>query len=106
MSIHIILNSCLFSSSLKSSFENRSSIATDLSDFSSTPFSICRDMYRTDGLRAFYTGMLSTLCRETVGYFLFFGTYELARFYLTPEGKSKSEIGLFLYYVLYIYCNR
>uniref|UniRef100_A0A0R3RGZ9 Mitochondrial ornithine transporter 1 n=1 Tax=Elaeophora elaphi TaxID=1147741 RepID=A0A0R3RGZ9_9BILA len=60
----------------------------------STPFSICRNMYRKDGLRAFYTGLLSTLCRETVGYFLFFGAYELSRFYLTPEGKSKSEIGI------------
>ncbi|VIO90907.1 Mitochondrial carrier protein [Brugia malayi] len=60
----------------------------------STPFSVCRDMYRTDGLKAFYTGMLSTLCRETVGYFLFFGAYELSRLYLTPEGKSKSEIGI------------
>ncbi|VDM19981.1 unnamed protein product [Wuchereria bancrofti] len=59
-----------------------------------TPFSVYRDMYRTDGLKAFYTGMLSTLCRETVGYFLFFGAYELSRFYLTPEGKSKSEIGI------------
>ncbi|KAL4001828.1 Mitochondrial carrier family protein [Acanthocheilonema viteae] len=60
----------------------------------STPFSICRSMYRTSGIRAFYTGLLSTLCRETVGYFLFFGAYELSRFYLIPEGKSKSEIGI------------
>ncbi|VDK87194.1 unnamed protein product [Litomosoides sigmodontis] len=60
----------------------------------STPFSICRDMYRRNGLSSFYTGFASTLCRETVGYFLFFGAYELSRFYLTPEGKSKSEIGI------------
>uniref|UniRef100_A0A8R1Y4M6 ULP_PROTEASE domain-containing protein n=1 Tax=Onchocerca volvulus TaxID=6282 RepID=A0A8R1Y4M6_ONCVO len=60
----------------------------------SNPFPICRDMYRTSGLKAFYTGMLSTLYREMIGYFLFFGAYELSRFYLTPEGKSKSEIGI------------
>ncbi|EFO23633.2 carrier protein [Loa loa] len=59
-----------------------------------TPFSVCRDMYQADGLRAFYTGMLSTLYREAIGYFFFFGAYELSRFYLTPEGKSKSEIGI------------
>ncbi|CAG9534951.1 unnamed protein product [Cercopithifilaria johnstoni] len=60
----------------------------------STPLSICRSLYRTYGLRSFYTGFLSTLCRETVGYFLFFGSYELSRFYFTAEGKSKSEIGV------------
>ncbi|KAM3724091.1 Mitochondrial ornithine transporter [Dirofilaria immitis] len=59
-----------------------------------SPFSMCRDMYRTNGLKSFYTGMLSTLCREMAGYFLFFGAYELSRSYLTPEGKSKSEIGI------------
>uniref|UniRef100_A0A915PD55 Mitochondrial ornithine transporter 1 n=1 Tax=Setaria digitata TaxID=48799 RepID=A0A915PD55_9BILA len=59
-----------------------------------TPLSVCRDIFRIHGLRGFYTGMLATLCREMPGYFLFFGAYELSRFYFTPEGKVKSEIGI------------
>ncbi|VDN08219.1 unnamed protein product [Thelazia callipaeda] len=60
----------------------------------STPFSISREIYRTHGLRGFYTGMVATLCREMPGYFAFFGAYELSRFYFTPKGKSKDDIGI------------
>lgn len=59
-----------------------------------SPLSLCRDLYRMHGLRAFYTGMVATLCREIPGYFFFFGGYELSRFYLTPKGKAKDEIGI------------
>lgn len=60
----------------------------------STPFSMCRDIYQAHGLRAFYTGMLATLCREMPGYFFFFGAYEFSRFYFTVPGKTKDEIGI------------
>ncbi|VDN32626.1 unnamed protein product [Gongylonema pulchrum] len=60
----------------------------------STLFSTCRDVYKMHGLRAFYTGMVATLCREVPGYFFFFGAYELSRFYFTPPGRTKDEIGM------------
>ena len=60
----------------------------------STPMSICREMYRTKGIRSFFVGMTPTLAREVPGYFVFFGAYELSRYLLTPEGKTKDEIGL------------
>lgn len=50
-------------------------------------------MYRTQGARAFLVGMTPTLAREVPGYFFFFGAYETTRYYLTPPGKSKDEIG-------------
>uniref|UniRef100_A0AC34Q6K9 Mitochondrial ornithine transporter 1 n=1 Tax=Panagrolaimus sp. JU765 TaxID=591449 RepID=A0AC34Q6K9_9BILA len=56
--------------------------------------SICRDMYRNQGMRSFFIGMTPTLAREVPGYFVFFGAYEFSRFMLTPEGKTKDEIGL------------
>jgi len=63
-------------------------------DVKSTPMSICREMYRTKGIRSFFIGMTPTLAREVPGYFVFFGAYELSRYLLTPEGKTKDEIGL------------
>ncbi|VDM39947.1 unnamed protein product [Toxocara canis] len=61
---------------------------------SRTPMSICREMYRTQGVRSFFVGMTPTLAREVPGYFFFFGAYEVCRYYLTPHGKTKDEIGV------------
>ncbi|CAJ0943017.1 unnamed protein product, partial [Mesorhabditis belari] len=61
----------------------------------STPFSVCRNMLQERGPRGFFIGMTPTLAREVPGYFCFFGAYELCRFLLTPEGKTKDDIGLF-----------
>lgn len=33
------------------------------------------------------------MAREMPGYFFFFGGYEMTRHFLTPEGKTKDEIG-------------
>lgn len=33
------------------------------------------------------------MAREMPGYFFFFGGYEVTRHFLTPEGKTKDEIG-------------
>lgn len=52
-------------------------------------------MWRTEGLRSFFVGMTPTLAREVPGYFFFFGAYETSRYYLTPRGKTKDEIGWF-----------
>lgn len=56
--------------------------------------SICREMYRTQGIRSFFVGMTPTLTREVPGYFVFFGAYEMSRFLMTPPGKTKDDIGL------------
>uniref|UniRef100_A0A0M3HWZ3 Mitochondrial ornithine transporter 1 n=1 Tax=Ascaris lumbricoides TaxID=6252 RepID=A0A0M3HWZ3_ASCLU len=60
----------------------------------STPMSICRAMYRKQGIRSFFVGMTPTLAREVPGYFCFFGAYEVCRYYLAPIGKTKDEIGV------------
>ncbi|KAI6240098.1 hypothetical protein M3Y99_00495000 [Aphelenchoides fujianensis] len=59
-----------------------------------TPISVCREMWRTNGIRAFATGMVPTLAREVPGYFCFFGAYEASRFLLAQPGQSKDDIGL------------
>uniref|UniRef100_A0A915CQF8 Pre-mRNA-processing factor 19 n=1 Tax=Ditylenchus dipsaci TaxID=166011 RepID=A0A915CQF8_9BILA len=59
-----------------------------------TPFSVCRDMYRARGYRAFFVGMTPTLLREVPGYFFFFGGYETCRYFFSTDGKSKNEIGV------------
>ncbi|KAI1721418.1 mitochondrial carrier protein [Ditylenchus destructor] len=58
-----------------------------------TPFSVCRDMYRTGGIRSFMVGMTPTLAREVPGYFFFFGSYETCRYFFTPKDKTKDDIG-------------
>ncbi|KAI6188461.1 hypothetical protein M3Y98_00357400 [Aphelenchoides besseyi] len=60
----------------------------------STPISVCRAMWKADGIRAFGTGMIPTLAREVPGYFCFFGAYEAARFMFAKPGQSKDDIGL------------
>ena len=48
-----------------------------------------------------YTNSNSFLC---LGYFCFFGGYELCRHVLTPPGKSKDEIGLLTdYFIVDLY---
>ena len=59
-----------------------------------SPFLICRDMYKSGGIRSFFNGMTPTLLREVPGYFFFFGAYETCRYLLTPENKTKEDIGL------------
>ncbi|KAF1760276.1 hypothetical protein GCK72_008522 [Caenorhabditis remanei] len=59
-----------------------------------TPFSVCRDIAKTTGVRGFFVGMTPTLAREVPGYFFFFGAYETCRYLLTEEGQRKEEIGL------------
>lgn len=61
----------------------------------STPVSVCRDIWSERGIRGFFTGMTPTLAREVPGYFCFFGAYEATRYMLTPEGKTKDDIGVF-----------
>lgn len=48
---------------------------------------------RKDGARGFFRGLMPTFGREVPGYFFFFGGYETTRWLLTPEGKTKDQIG-------------
>ncbi|CAD5216204.1 unnamed protein product [Bursaphelenchus okinawaensis] len=61
-------------------------------DSKATTLTVCKEMYRTQGMRAFGTGMTPTMAREVPGYFFFFGAYDTARTYLSDNGKK--EIGL------------
>ncbi|CAG0925398.1 unnamed protein product, partial [Notodromas monacha] len=59
-----------------------------------TPFALTRHIMRTGGFRGMFCGLSSTMAREMGGYFFFFGGYEFTRGMLTPEGKSKDDIGI------------
>ncbi len=57
------------------------------------PIKLCKQIFRESGVRGFYHGLVPTFAREMPGYFFFFGTYELTRSLMTPEGKTKDDIG-------------
>ncbi|GMS88482.1 hypothetical protein PENTCL1PPCAC_10657, partial [Pristionchus entomophagus] len=59
-----------------------------------TSSSVIKSILKERGARGFFVGLSPTLAREVPGYFCFFGAYETCRSMLTPEGKSKDEIGL------------
>lgn len=59
----------------------------------SGPWSLTRQIFRSEGVLGFFKGFWPTFAREVPGYFFFFGGYELSRYLLTPKGKTKDEIG-------------
>ena len=59
----------------------------------SGPWSLTREIIRTEGIQGLFRGLNATLVREMPGYFFFFGGYEVCRALLTPKGKSKDELG-------------
>lgn len=58
-----------------------------------TPFTIIKDVMRTDGFLGFYRGISSTVLREVPGYFFFFGGYEVTKYWLTKGDENKENIG-------------
>lgn len=56
-------------------------------------FGLTREIWRKEGFVGFFRGLTPTFAREMPGYFFFFGGYEVTRSMLTPEGKTKDEIG-------------
>ena len=62
--------------------------------FFSTPFTIVKDILKTDGVLGFYRGITSTVLREVPGYFFFFGGYEGTKYLLSKNDQDK-EIGIF-----------
>ena len=63
--------------------------------FSRTPFTIVKDVLRTDGVLGFYRGISSTILREVPGYFFFFGGYEGTKYLLSKDSQDK-ELGKYL----------
>ncbi|KAI6176534.1 hypothetical protein M3Y97_00808500 [Aphelenchoides bicaudatus] len=60
----------------------------------STPFKVCRHIFKTEGFSTFGKGMTPTMIRDVFGYFFFFGAYEMSRDLLAKKGQSKDNIGL------------
>lgn len=86
---------------------------------------ITREIIKNEGFKGMFRGLVPTFAREMpgkivgvtkslpclynylcLGYFCFFGGYELCRHVLTPPGKSKDEIGLFTGYFIVDLCNK
>ena len=59
-----------------------------------TPFTIVKEVMKTDGILGFYRGITSTVLREVPGYFFFFGGYETTKYLLTRNDEDKENIGL------------
>ncbi|GMR41613.1 hypothetical protein PMAYCL1PPCAC_11808, partial [Pristionchus mayeri] len=59
-----------------------------------TSTSVIKSILRERGPLGFFVGLSPTLAREVPGYFFFFGAYETCRTLMTPEGKTKDEIGV------------
>ncbi|XP_061165500.1 mitochondrial ornithine transporter 1-like [Saccostrea echinata] len=57
------------------------------------PWGITKEILQVEGIRGIFKGLTSTMAREMPGYFFFFGGYEITRQLLTPQGKTKDEIG-------------
>lgn len=57
------------------------------------PFSLTRQILKTDGVPGLFRGLSPTFMREMPGYFCFFFAYEFVREALVPEGGNKDDIG-------------
>ena len=57
------------------------------------PFGLTKEILKQEGIRGLFKGLTATFMREIPGYVFFFGGYEISRHLLTPEGKTKDEIG-------------
>uniref|UniRef100_A0A5K3ETQ3 Mitochondrial ornithine transporter 1 n=2 Tax=Mesocestoides corti TaxID=53468 RepID=A0A5K3ETQ3_MESCO len=62
--------------------------------FPMRPAEITRQTLHKEGLIGLYRGFSPTLVREMLGLFVYFGTYELIRDWMTPVGRRKSDLGI------------
>ncbi|XP_077340332.1 mitochondrial ornithine transporter 1-like [Lithobates pipiens] len=58
-----------------------------------TVWAVLKGIMQQEGPFGLYRGLVSTICREMPGYFVFFGGYEFSRSLLASNGKSKDELG-------------
>lgn len=70
------------------------STETNLKQVHIGPWKLTRDILKSEGIPGLFRGLSPTFAREMPGYFFFFGGYEISRTMLTPQGKTKDEIGL------------
>ncbi len=54
---------------------------------------LAKRIWRESGLKGFYKGYVAALCKHTVGFSCFLGTYELCRESFTDPGHAKDEAG-------------
>ena len=57
------------------------------------PFKLTGQILKQDGIGGLFRGLKPTFAREMPGYFFFFYAYEFTREVLTPEGKTKDDLG-------------
>ncbi|KAG3266112.1 mitochondrial ornithine transporter 2 [Ictidomys tridecemlineatus] len=57
-----------------------------------TIWSVVKSILKKDGVLGLYHGLSSTLLQEVMGYFFFFGGYELSRSFFA-SGRPKNELG-------------
>ena len=57
------------------------------------PWTVTKQILRDEGLSGMFRGLVPTTVRQMIGYFFFFGGYELSKNLLTPKGKSKDDLG-------------
>ncbi|GIY31609.1 mitochondrial ornithine transporter 1 [Caerostris extrusa] len=57
------------------------------------PWSLTKEIFRTEGIRGFFRGFGVTVLREMPGYFFSSVDMNYLEIFLTPAGKSKDEIG-------------
>ncbi|EDV24504.1 uncharacterized protein TRIADDRAFT_25969 [Trichoplax adhaerens] len=59
------------------------------------PLDCAKQLYRESGIRGIYKGTCATLLRDVPATGAYFTSYELLLNTLTPEGKSRSDLGPF-----------
>ena len=57
------------------------------------PWALTKQVVRTEGIQGLFRGLVPTFAREMPGYFFFFGGYEGSRYLMTPQGKTKDDLG-------------
>jgi len=58
-----------------------------------SPYTLVKQIFKTEGIPGFYRGLMPTFVREMPGYFCFFGAYEGCRELLKSPHETKEEIG-------------
>lgn len=58
------------------------------------PMNLTENIFRSEGVKGLFRGLVPTLAREMPGYFFFFGGYEGTRELLSKPNQKKEDIGL------------
>lgn len=58
------------------------------------PVDCVKQLYREGGIRSIYKGTAATLLRDIPASGMYFASYEWLQNFLTPEGKSRSDLSV------------